>query len=90
MHLEFGFDSRSTVTLILLGAAVAQTTVNRRVPGSNPGGGVGWTSVLPNYVLGGTPSSSSGLTFVGSMPTSSLWEIREATGNIFIHCPLMQ
>ena len=40
MHLEFGFDSRSAATLIPLGAAVAQTTVNRRVPGSNPGGGV--------------------------------------------------
>jgi hypothetical protein len=39
MQLEFGFDSRR-VTIFPLGAAVAQTTVNRRVPGSNPGGGV--------------------------------------------------
>ena len=43
MHLEFGFDSRSAVTLFPYSSTAEQRAVNSKVPRSNRGGGVGRT-----------------------------------------------
>ena len=60
MHLEFGFDSRSTANLFHNSSAVESVTVNHLVPGSNPGCGVGSDPA-------GSPKSTPSPYAVGSL-----------------------